>query len=311
METNGTMAKSIKDRLDELSELCKAGYVTEYEFKIARINVLKEGGIDVVNQLQHTHRPRYQEEEESKSGCGCFLLTLLLTALLVFTVAFFAAPYWPERFGGATVMEAREKLTAKGTELIDKVKSYFISLTRVPDPINAEQPVKAPLDVAEPALPAGPTEQQSSTAVGSATPALDVDVDVDTNIPSPTSGSSEPDVSAVEATTAPAVAVEQPSAERDVAEADTAVPEQPPVPAALDQVNSTAVPAGNDLRGSVTVNNARIRSAPDTSANNNVVGWGRTGERFTVLEEGIGSDGAKWYHVVFADGSKRGWVSGI
>ena len=307
METNDILAKSTKDRMDELSELCKAGYVTEYEYKIARINVLKEGGIDVVNQLQHTHRPQYQEEEESKSGCGCFLLTLLLTALLVFTVAFFAAPYWPERFGGVAVMEARDKFTAKGTELIDKVYSYFIGLTKVPDPINTAQPENAPLDVVEPALPAEPTEQ-SNDVVDSTTPALDVDVD--THIPSPPSGSAEPDVSDVETTTTPVAAVEQTSTEIGAAEEDIYLVEQPPIPDEFDQANSTAVPVGYDLRGSVTVNNARIRSAPDTSANNNVVGWGRAGDRFTVLEEGTGRDGSKWYNVVFEDGNKRGWISG-
>jgi hypothetical protein len=44
-------------------------------------------------------------------------------------------------------------------------------------------------------------------------------------------------------------------------------------------------------------NFSRIRSAPDTSASDNVVGWGTKGDRFSVLEKGVGIDGSTWYHV--------------
>ena len=63
-------------------------------------------------------------------------------------------------------------------------------------------------------------------------------------------------------------------------------------------------------RGSITARNARIRSSPDISTNDNVVGWGHAGDRFTVLEEGAGVDGSKWYNVVYENGSKSGWISG-
>jgi hypothetical protein len=68
--------------------------------------------------------------------------------------------------------------------------------------------------------------------------------------------------------------------------------------------------AENARRGYISVTRARIRSSPDTSTNRNVLGWGRSGERFAVLEEGTGRDGAKWYRVRSESGDTTGWVSG-
>ena len=121
MEAKETMdtgnAQKIKDRLNELRELCQTGYITELEFKIARVNALKDHGIDIATQ--RAHRPYFQEEEEESRGCGCFLATLLLAMFFVLGVAFFVAPYWPERFGGAGARAAREWFTTRGTEFID------------------------------------------------------------------------------------------------------------------------------------------------------------------------------------------------
>jgi uncharacterized protein YgiM (DUF1202 family) len=63
-------------------------------------------------------------------------------------------------------------------------------------------------------------------------------------------------------------------------------------------------------RGFISVRSVRIRSAPDTSTNDNVIGWGRNGDRVLILEKSRSRDGSGWYRVRYEDGSKQGWVSG-
>ena len=60
---------------------------------------------------------------------------------------------------------------------------------------------------------------------------------------------------------------------------------------------------------SVRSTNARIRSTPGVSSNDNVVGWGRNGDRVQIVgEETI--NGTSWYNIRYAEGSKQGWISG-
>jgi len=161
METRNTQTKSTKDRLDELRELCREGYVTDDEFKVARVHILKEGGVDVTRVPQPNYRRSSQEEKEESRGCGCFLITLLLAVSLILGMAYFAAPHWPQRFGGDKVMEARKWSIDKGTELIDKFYRLFSDSTPVPDPVSSSdvRPEKVPPEMTVIAPPEVPAEQ--------------------------------------------------------------------------------------------------------------------------------------------------------
>jgi len=315
--------KSTKSRLDELKELYEGEYVTENEFKVARINILEEGGIDVVTQLRQNvpQVPVPEEDEEPKgSGCGCFIAALL-AAFIVLGVSFFAAPYWPDRFGGVTARTAREWFTAKGTAFIDRFFGDQIDSAQIYDPISSEpgRPEIGLADVTYPGIPetiqASPEEissditpvqpnEANESVESAAFPPLpvipDVDHTGDVTLPSLDMHIlSLPD--SVEAGASP--------------EPDIAVVEmQAPASTVSNQASSPvpSVPSGNEnaRRGHISARNARIRSAPDTSTNDNVVGRGVYGDRFTVLEERVGRDGSKWYHIMYEDGNKSGWVSG-
>ena len=299
METKGT-----KDRLDELRELYKGGYVTESEFKIARLNILNDGGIDVLTQLrQHARQTIAMEENEEPkgSGCGCFLAALL-AVFLVSGVSFFAAPHWPDRFGGTGARIAREWFTAKATDFMD---GFFgnPAETQAPDPISSEavQPAMDSADITGTAFGSAEAEQQNevreSVAVTqppaapsvnqAALPSIDMHILSLPFAPAGIDVPTEPDITVAEIQTSAS------------AESDTIFPVFPADPG-----------AENILRGYVTAQIARIRSAPDISTNDNVVARGQPGDRFTVLEEGLGSDGSKWYRIQYENGSKRGWIRG-
>ncbi|MDR1979969.1 MAG: hypothetical protein LBQ42_14660, partial [Synergistaceae bacterium] len=105
--------KDTKQRLDDLQELLQAGYLTENEFRVARINALRESGVDIVI---HTRKPetkhaREEEEEEEPRGCGCLLAFLLALAIGIGVVFF--VPDWPDRLGGAYVRTVREWFSAR------------------------------------------------------------------------------------------------------------------------------------------------------------------------------------------------------
>jgi len=295
MEMKDIQTKSTRDLLDELKELYKGGYVTEGEFKIARTNVLKEAGFDVVTQLHQYHRQlsvQEEEEEPSGRGCGCFLATLLLTAFLALGVSYFAAPYWPADYGGAEARAAREWVSAQmkfGTDFIARFFSDSADSTQIPDPIpsSEERQEGDPFDITGPASPDEPAEL-TSTGIEEAVPPPPAAPGASQIIFSPSadmhilSQPAEPYIAAVE--------IQTPASE---------------------ELGPAVLPgAENALRGYVTASNARIRSAPDTSTNDNVVGWGRNGDRFIVLEEGSGIDGSKWYNIMRENGNRRGWISG-
>jgi hypothetical protein len=53
----------------------------------------------------------------------------------------------------------------------------------------------------------------------------------------------------------------------------------------------------------------RIRSTPDTSTNDNVIGWGRSGDRVLILEKNTARNGGVWYRIRYEEGGKQGWIS--
>jgi hypothetical protein len=57
----------------------------------------------------------------------------------------------------------------------------------------------------------------------------------------------------------------------------------------------------------VSARRVRVRSAPDTSADN-VLGWAFKGERYAVLGEAPGRDGSKWYNVRYEKIDGNGWI---
>ena len=291
MDTAGTPAaesetltkntKSTKEKLDELRDLYERKYVTEAEFKNARVNILKEAGLDVITQLRSRdiRASAQEEEEESKDGgWGCSLVALFLAAFFVLGVCFFAAPYWPNYLGGDGVRAARKWITDKGTNLVDRFLGDSADSAKAPDPIAAddtrsEEDSTYTQDLSE-------TEPQEAGAPNVTVP-LPALPSLDVHILSFPSSTEEPD--------------------ETVEDIQTSVSEEP-IP--------VAPRAENTVGGYISVPIARIRSAPDTSTNDNLIGRGRSGERFIVLEEGPGTDGSKWYNVEFEDGSKRGWLKG-
>ena len=215
-------------------------------------------------------------------------------------VSFFAAPYWPDRFGGTRARTAREWFITKGTELVDKFFKDSNDSIAVPNPIppDEERPSEADSDVTEPVsdiIPAGdelPNEESAEQPESAALPPPEV------RVPPLLPGAAESDVAEAE------------TAEPNITVTEVQTPVTPEPSTAPPVASAEEPQAENAIRGSVTTPNARIRSVPDTSTNRNVVGWGNVGDRFTVLEEGSSSDGSKWYRIQYENGNKRGWISG-
>ena len=331
MDVKDTGAKDTKQRLNELQDLLQAEYITETEYRIARTNVLKEGGVDIVI---HSRVPEEasrfvdeDEEDERKGGCGCgcFLMILFLLAAILIGMIFIA-PDWTERFGGAHVRKGRIWMT----DLWNGVGSLFRERepsVPVPDPVSSHDAISSSVpgasrsnggtvvsasllipaivpESAEPiAAPPRASEDRSVApeAASSADAALAVPVShPETTDPVLPEGSNP----------LPALNAELPALPEAVtteAEPVTTV-EIPAAGAVTSPVQQ--IPVEGTVRGFVSAQNVRIRSTPDTSNNDNVVGWGRNGDRFVVLGEGTGRDGSKWYNVRYEEGNKQGWISG-
>ena len=122
--------KNTKQRLDDLQDLLQAGYLTDNEFRVARINTLRESGVDIVIHGSRKPEARYprEEEEEEPKGCGCFLIVVLLIALGIGAVFFVSI--WPDRLGGSYVRAAREWASAQWSSFFSDAPSGPI-----PDPI--------------------------------------------------------------------------------------------------------------------------------------------------------------------------------
>jgi hypothetical protein len=311
--------KNTKQRLDDLQDLLQGGYLTENEFRVARINALRESGVDIVihggSRKSEVKHSREEEEEESK-GCGCALTVLLLLAIGIGVIFFVSS--WPDRFGGSYVRTAREWMSdrwsgffsdAPSGPIPDPVSQRNISLPAVvvvvsddevanptpsPDALpfssgDASAGLSSPdavpeAQVSETAVSPAPLEPSTDPLAGRVSlPSLDARI------------FSLPDIEISEVNVSESVTVEEPNVV--IVEPETPAP--------------TAAREGTPLRqGIVSGRSARIRSAPDTSSNDNVVGWGSWGDRFSVLEEGFGRDGSRWYRVRYEEGEKQGWISG-
>jgi len=323
-EKQETQAKSTKERLDELRGLHNNGYVTESEFKAARVNILKDNGFDVsTRQQQPAYRPSYRErereEEETQQGggCGCFLMTIMLI-FLILGACFIAAPHWPNNLGGSAVRSAREWFTGQVVMVINHFRGQPAPVpvappVTVPDPHNEERQEETPAPVFPPALPYNAynnnvpeAEQPDSIELAeelveelTETPLPEVDPVEQIEI-----GQTETALP-VETTVSPVTPPQLPT----VPTGTGLPPLDESLMLALPGIEpDPSEPAATRIRGHVISANVRIRSAPGTTTDN-VIGWARQGERFTVLEEGTDNLGARWLYVVYDTGNRRGWTS--
>jgi hypothetical protein len=332
--------KNTKQRLDDLQDLLQGGYLTENEFRVARINALRESGVDIVihggSRKSEVKYSREEEEEEPK-GCGCALTVLLLLAIGIGVVFFVSS--WPDRFGGSYVRTAREWMS-------DRWSGFFSDAPSgpIPDPVS-QRNISLPAvvvvvsddEVANPtpspdALPFSSSDASASLSSPDAVPeaqVLETAVSPASEVPAfsvsgpepsadPLAGRvslpsldarifSLPDIEISEVNVSESVTVEEPN----VVIVEPSETPSAPTPVSEPQRSVRAARGGAPLRqGIVSARSARIRSAPDTSRNDNVVGWGSRGDRFSVLEEGFGRDGSRWYHVRYEEGEKQGWISG-
>ncbi|MDR1621114.1 MAG: SH3 domain-containing protein [Synergistaceae bacterium] len=366
--------KNTKQRLDDLQELLQAGYLTENEFRVARINALRENGVDIVihgSRKPEVKRVREEEEEEPR-GCGCGCLLAVLLVIVIGAGAVFFASKWPEFLGGSYLRTVRGGIA-------DQWSSFFSDEPSgaLPDPAdrrNVSLPAIVVIvsddQVASP-MPSPDAEPGPSAETPPAPEARVPTTRVSTARVSTTRVSTTPVSTVLATTTEPAA----PPAPETLSASETPAPEAraelapPPAPSAdplagrvslpsldarifvLPNIESSNVQVSNDVtveepnvivveipnvpsgsssgasseprrgsaegepgkplrRGVVSARSARIRTAPDTSRSDNIVGWGNRGDRFSVLEEGTGRDGSTWYRIRYEEGSKQGWISG-
>jgi hypothetical protein len=347
--------KNTKQRLDDLQELLQAGYLTENEFRVARINALRENGVDIVIHGSRKPEAKYarEEEDDEPRGCGCLSAVVLVIAVAVGAVFFVSS--WPDRWGGGYVRAVREWVSAQWSDFFSDTPS-----SPIPDPVP-QRDVSLPAiivivsddEMARPASPdaapqgipdvapqsppgeTSPAPEAPPVLSPALSPALSMDpLAGRVSLPSldarifvlPNIETSEVAISE-EVTATTQVNQEETAGVPKVEEPNVIVVEIPsnsptnlssaPSPGSsssalvLPRPRSTGEESGKPLRrGVVSARSVRIRSAPDTSTNNNVVGWGSTGDRFSVLEEGSGRDGSKWYRIRYEEGNKQGWISG-
>jgi hypothetical protein len=303
-----------KQRLEELYDLLQAKYITESEFRVARANIFRESGIDLTpHQDGDGLEELYFDDPEPRGkgcGCGCLLAVLLLLAAIV-VGTILAVPEWPDALGGQYARVARE-------EIVRLWNAVFPSDEKSPGPVPApltrsdapavtvapgatskdESPVVTAPDtslVSESPAPPGSdavSDDPGSTAALPAIPETPLSVSPEEH-GLPPSPEIEPSVLA--------------GAPAGGDEPEVTIIEVPPVFPVDSPQQQPARAAGS---GFVSANSARVRSAPDTSDTGNVVGWGRKGDRFAVLEQGADKSGGVWYRVRFEGSDREGWISG-
>jgi len=242
----------------------------------------------------------------------------LLLVWLVLGISFFAAPFWQERFGGASVRAVREWVTVQGRALLGSAP------VSVPDPI--EQIPTGQVLIEQVPVEQVPTERVPYETI---TPDVNSEYEDTPEAWLPYETGEAVGFQAGGRVLPLPITPSMPSTELDVAPLETGVQEPqlaivvPTViaPAVTEPVVTTnPVIAGptvievapnvqTPVRGFITAPNVRIRSTPDTTTAQNVVGWARAGDRFTVMEEARGRDGLLWLYVVYDTGDRRGWTS--
>ena len=285
--------KEIKQRLDDLDELQESGYITENEFRIARVNTLKDCGVDVTIHSRRHEGERPRREPKSSSGCGCFLIVLILLGV-VGSGVYFGASSWPENLAGAYVRQVGEWTIA----LREMVIPSREDLQHVP-PVSSDDLEMEPADSQAPLSPDVfprpeiPNDVSSAGSTEEAAESYESSDHFADSAPSP-DGIPLPDAGVFD--------IVIPGMELDEEE-DVIVFTPTPDPVDPEPIYEQLPWAF------VSAPRARIRTVPDTTTNANMVGWARNGDRFRILNEGRGRDGLIWYNVVFEDNERRGWIS--
>jgi hypothetical protein len=259
---------------------------------------------------------------------------LLVIALVVGIVL--AVPNWPDSFGGSYVKAMRQWTVDRGASLAALFSSEDPA-GPVPDPVPG---VTLPATIVVVGGGGDVPEEPASLALSSD---LSLDLPFPVSSEFPASEDPSPEVSSEPVTVPPL-----PLAPGAVSYAEPVLPpldarifSLPNMSADSPSISSSQEPdvtiveiaaspslrgnrgteqgAGQEFgqemeqgirRGFVSARSVRIRSAPDTSTNDNVVGWGNSGDRLVILEEGRGRDGSVWYRIRYETGNKQGWISG-
>jgi hypothetical protein len=274
-------SRNTKQRLEELCDLLQAKYITESEFRVARANILREGGFDLTVHPAHEHDDAPEEEffddpEPKGRGCGCFLIALLL-AMLVVAGAFFLVSEWTGGFEGQYARVMREEILRLWDAVFPPEKEGAAPIPVPVMPANSDSDDVASQDERTSLVPEIPNNTNGSVPEERSSPP---------GIPNPVS----PEI--------------LPSA----LPGESVSPKEPEI--TIVEIPSTLSLPFAGIQGVISANSARIRSAPDTSDTTNVVGWGRRGDHFSVLEQGADKSGAAWYRVRFDRSGREGWISG-
>lgn len=278
------MANSTRQKLDELKELRQQGYVSEEEFAAARGNILLDAGFDIVprsdSDNRHVDAPPPREDAEKKGGCGCLFALLLLLVLLVGGIfampedAVKGIPGLERVFEHEQVQAARRTLLQFIDDLMGKSERPDLSVS--PDVKHVESALATPEPVTE-------------------------DIGGEGRRPSP--DNANPTVEARPAPEGRESANE--GGEPASSSSDDALPQ-----ASIDAESEGEAPemTAGSAASSIWGNSVRIRSTPDRSSDDNIVGRARKGEPLTILEEITNEKGEKWCRVRMEHGDREGWI---
>ncbi|MDR1379048.1 MAG: SH3 domain-containing protein [Synergistaceae bacterium] len=318
--------KGTKDRLDELQDLLQASYITENEYRVARLNALREGGIDIVTRPQEKEEEEKEreeekeekEEEEKSKGCGCFLTSVFLIVFLTFG-AILAIPNWPESFGGSYVQAGRQWILALFFSEEPNLASDLVPSVILPSmTVVAGSEKNVQQGSTSPALSSNLSSNNLSSDLPLSEFSLPERIVSGESLLNVLSGLEVSSLPPAPETASYAEPVLPPLDARifslpDMGDLDSVSPSTPQEP---DVMIIEVSPRRNQKieeglqRGVVSGRSVRLRSAPDTSRNDNIIGWGTNGDRFWVLEKGAARDGSTWYRIRYEVGDKQGWISG-
>lgn len=277
---NGNEKQTTRQRLDELNELLKSGYVSEEEYDIARTRILKEGGFDVHSERSAPSEDEfsyedeeYEEAEKERRGWGCLLFFAPILIAFLFAIALLVAPFLPDYLRGPTLRALRNRALDFWQNSAVQEETHSSPMPSLSSPVVSQELATSSALIVSSAEPASPSQQSDSPAES-----VEKETESGDNLPL----LNNPDSHLL------------PAPEMTENQSNLSVP---------SEANSPLV------RGTFTGRSVRIRSTPDATLKNNIVGWGQSGERFIVEEESADQSGTNWYRIRSEKNDKKGWVS--
>ena len=290
------MSDPVRKKLDELKELRQENYITEEEYAAARGNALLDAGFDTAPRSSAEARSRRaplqggESGEKKGGGCGCLLILLLLIVLLFVGVVALPEdtlkllPGLDRVFGVEKVQEARRTLL----EFIDDLMGR---------PQVRESPALPPKGGADGVSmePAIAVPDSSSEEVRG-------------RIQAPSKYEDNPvsvEKGVLENRTEDRSPRTEPEASEDTAasaDSDAALPQ------AAVGVGDEPLNMADSAKSSIWGNSVRIRSTPDRTNDDNIVGRARKGEELAILEERTNDDGERWLRIRMEQGGREGWI---